>query len=152
VTTYLFYWAAAGFSFLSALAYLASAYVDKRLPSGHFWIGFLTRNNGLLRIGFFSELVTHDREPMFGFTFDVLWFGRNKSIVFLQYLGPPAEQLMPLMPVPPTSGVESELATSPLEEHQSSNRARTPMRDAMMLLSSVSVFLNMRKAHLFGYL
>jgi hypothetical protein len=99
LTTYIFFWTAAGFSLLAAFAYVGSAYVDKRLPCGNFWVGFLTRKNGLIRMGIFSELPAHERQQIFGFTFDVLWFGSVKSILFIQYLGPPPEPMGP-MPLP----------------------------------------------------
>jgi hypothetical protein len=145
-TEYIFYWTAWAFSFLTALAYLASAYVGQRLPCGHFWIGFLTRTNGLLRMGFFSVLTTDGREPMFGFTIEVLWFGSPKNVFFVQYLAPPPEPLMPMIPMTPNSTVTSA-SEAARQEHEQSDKIGTPVRDAMMLLSSVSILLEMCQAN-----
>jgi hypothetical protein len=131
----MFYWVAWAFSFLTALAYLASAYVGQRLPCGHFWIGFPTRRNGLLRMGFFSNLVPDDRQLAYGFRIEVSWSGSPKDVFFVQYLAPPPEPLMPVNPVAEVAGQELGQLDG------------TPMRDAMMLLSSVPSLLKMRQAN-----
>ena len=131
---YIFHWAAWAFSVFTTLSCLASAYVNRRLPCGHFWIGFLTRGNQLFRMGLFSELSSDDREPIFGFTFDIVWFGTKRSIVFVQYLTSPDRQLE----FAPTSTVitdfESSTSCSAFHTSERLDRISTPTRDVMKML------------------
>jgi hypothetical protein len=127
---------------LTGLAYFASAYVGRRLPCGYFWIGFLSRNNRLFRIGVFSELTRDGRQPKSGFTFDVFWFGTTKNVLFIQYFGPPPEQLQ-LGYFPPADVEESESSTSGIEPQADQppvDEDRTPLRNALMLLACVSIY------------
>jgi hypothetical protein len=120
---YIFYWTSWVFSVLTGLAYLASVYVGRRLPCGYFWIGFLSRSNGLLRMGAFSELIRDGRELQSGFTFDVSLLGTTKNVLFIQYLGPPPEQL------------QNE------PDQQPAHQGGLPIRNALMLLACVSIYI-----------
>jgi hypothetical protein len=116
MTQWLFYFLAIGFSGLTALFYLASAYSGRPLLAWKFWIGFLTRGNSLFRIGFLSELSNHGRELDWGFSFCVLRvYGRTIDVAFIHYLSP----------------------AGPFQVQQPNSHARAAMRDAMKLLASV---------------
>ena len=71
------------------MLYLASASLGRPLVSGFFWIGFQTRSNGRFQIGVLSERFAFGRVPTHGFTLlEVLWDGRNRCILFMNYLVP----------------------------------------------------------------
>ena len=90
MTQWFFYFMSIGVSGLTALLYLASAHAGTRLPAGKYWIGFLTRQNALVRLGIVGELTNHGRELEWGFSLHVVHVkGRTYDVLFVHYLSPP---------------------------------------------------------------
>jgi hypothetical protein len=131
MTQWFFHFTSIGISGLTALLYLASAHAGRRLTAGKFWIGFLTRRNSLLRLGFLGELSNHGRELDWGFSLFVLHFyGRTIDVVFIHYLSLTHDDESPL----PSKNGEP----SPLRVRSPNLHTQVAMRDAMKLLASVA--------------
>jgi hypothetical protein len=86
-------------------------------------------------MGVFSELSSDDREPVFGFAFDIVWFGTKRSVVFVQYLAsPPDRQLELTHTSTDMTDFESSTSCSALHTSERLNRISTPTRDVMKML------------------
>ena len=80
-THYLWYWTAAAFSFFTALTFLVSSLLGKRLSTGFFWIGFPIKENGLLRLGPIS-LDSRERGNLkWGYSVDITISRRTISFI-----------------------------------------------------------------------